>query len=90
MIPFGIALGSPFCFSNTGVLTMPKRFVFRARVDESHQRKIESLQAATGYSQSQLLRSLVEQAQASATSNVPMKRNSDVTTRQGSHVAAAA
>lgn len=68
---------------------MTKQFVFRARIDERHQRKIESLRAATGYSQSELLRSLVEQAPAITTSNVPMKRSSDVHIRQDSHVAAA-
>ena len=68
---------------------MTKRFVFRARIDERHQRKIESLQAATGYSQSELLRSLVEQAPAITAHNVPIKRNNDVNPGQGSHVAAA-
>ena len=68
---------------------MTKKFVFRARVDERHQEKIERLLTATGYNPSQLLRSLVEQAEFTLPLNVSLTRNSDVNSRQGSHVAVA-
>ena len=68
---------------------MPKRFVFRARVDDQHQAKIKQLLSVTGYTQSQLLRTLVEQAEVKPPINVPLTRKSDGI-RQDSPVASAA
>jgi hypothetical protein len=67
---------------------MRKRFVFRARVDERHQQKIDAMQKATGFTASELLRSLVESAEVQ-TFVKPTKANSNTHSRQGSSVAAA-
>ena len=55
-----------------------KSFVFRARVDEIHQQKIDAMQQATGFTTSQLLRALVENAEVQPTiKTMPTKANSD-------------
>jgi hypothetical protein len=70
---------------------MTKKFVFRARVDEFHQKKLNTLMEATGYSnQSELLRALVESASliSHPSLNVTLNANSDAI-RQDAVAAAA-
>jgi hypothetical protein len=72
---------------------MTKNFVFRARVDNHHQKKIRLMLDATGYKPSELLRALVEQAEVTTQPSIrfinPVNANSD-TTLAGIRVAVAA
>ena len=86
----GVDKCSPFLFSELRRI-MRKEFVFRARVDDRHQAKIDAMQKATGWTTSELLRALVESAEPQTiVRSTPTKSNSDVNIRQDSHAAAAA
>jgi len=70
---------------------MRKNFVFRARVDDRHQAKIDAMQKATGWTTSELLRSLVENVDVqTVVKTMPTKANSNTHPGQGQSVAVAA
>ncbi len=66
--------------------------ILQARVGERHIRKMATLKAQTGLTVSQLFRQLIDRAEVKpleATVYLSTNANSDVNTREGSHVAAA-
>lgn len=70
---------------------MQKKHMMRVRCDDAQREKIERLVQQTGFSPSQVLRALVENAEPQTIiRSTPLNANSDVNIRQDPHVAVAA